>query len=141
MAERVLVTGGLGYLGSVLCEHLLNAGFAVTALDNLMYGTGQQGLYHLCANPAFDFLKGDVRDESLMKAALKNADVVIHLAAIVGASACDRDPILTTTVNLDAVRLLNRLRSPRQLVIFPNTNSGSGITPRESPCPAASPLQ
>ena len=52
MAGRVLVTGGLGYLGSVLCEHLLNAGFSVTALDNLMYGTGQQGLYHLCANPA-----------------------------------------------------------------------------------------
>src|SRR3981081_1854198 len=99
MAECVLVTGGLGYLGSVVCEHLLNAGFAVTALDNLMYGTGQQGLYHLCANPAFAFLKGDVRDEGVMKPALKDADVVIHLAAIVGASACDRDPVLATTVN------------------------------------------
>ena len=54
MAEHVLVTGGLGYIGSILCEHLLGAGFRVTALDNLMYGTGQ-GLYHLCANPAFDF--------------------------------------------------------------------------------------
>jgi nucleoside-diphosphate-sugar epimerase len=141
MAQRVLVTGGLGYLGSIVCEHLLGAGFEVTALDNLMYGTGQQGLYHLCANPAFDFLKGDVRDEGLMKSALRRADAVIHLAAIVGASACDRDPALATGVNLDAVRLLNRLRSPRQVVIFPNTNSGYGTTSGETYCTEDSPLQ
>jgi len=139
--QRVLVTGGLGYLGSIVCEHLLAAGYEVTALDNLMYGTGQQGLYHLCANPAFDFLKGDVRDEGLMKSALRRADAVIHLAAVVGASACDRDPALATGVNLDAVRLLNRLRSPRQLVIFPNTNSGYGTTSGESHCTEDSPLQ
>ena len=141
MAQRVLVTGGLGYLGSIVCEHLLAAGYEVTALDNLMYGTGQQGLYHLCANPAFDFLKGDVRDEGLMKSALRRADAVIHLAAIVGATACDRDPVLATGVNLDAVRLLNRLRSPRQLVIFPNTNSGYGTTSGETHCTEDSPLQ
>jgi nucleoside-diphosphate-sugar epimerase len=141
MAQRVLVTGGLGYLGSIVCEHLLGAGFAVTALDNLTYGTGQQGLYHLCASPAFDFLKGDVRDEALMAGALRRADVVIHLAAIVGAAACDRDPALATGVNLDAVRLLNRLRSPRQLVVFPNTNSGYGTTSGETHCTEESPLQ
>jgi nucleoside-diphosphate-sugar epimerase len=134
MAQRVLVTGGLGYLGSIVCEHLLAADFGVTALDNLMYGTGQQGLYHLCASPAFDFIKGDVRDEALMRSALRGAEVVIHLAAIVGASACDRDPAQATGVNLDAVRLLNRLRSPRQLVIYPNTNSGYGTTSGESYC-------
>ena len=119
MAERILVTGGMGYLGSILCEHLLDAGYAVTALDNLMYGIGQQALYHLCANPAFDFIKGDVRDDHAMASALRRADVVIHLAAIVGAPACDRDPALATSVNLDAVRLLSRLRSPNQLVIYP----------------------
>src|SRR5438552_9518710 len=118
MADRVLVTGGLGYLGSILCEHLLDAGYHVTALDNLMYGAGQQGLYHLCANPPFDFVKGDVRDEQAMQSALRRADIVIHLAAIVGASACDRDPLLATSVNLDAVRLLVRLRSSRQLILF-----------------------
>ncbi len=141
MAERILVTGGLGYLGSIVCEHLLDAGFEVTALDNLMYGTGQQGLYHLCANPCFDFVKGDVRDEQLMQSALRRADIVIHLAAIVGASACDRDPLLATSVNLDAVRLLTRLRSPRQLILFPNTNSGYGTTSGKMLCTEESPLQ
>jgi nucleoside-diphosphate-sugar epimerase len=141
MAERVLVTGGLGYLGSVACEHLLDAGFEVKALDNLMYGTGQQGLFHLCANPRFDFVRGDVRDEGLMKALLRDADVIVHLAAVVGASACDRDPGLAAAVNLDAVRLLNKLRSPRQLVLFPNTNSGYGATSGESFCTEDSPLR
>jgi nucleoside-diphosphate-sugar epimerase len=139
--ERVLVTGGLGYLGSVLCEHLLDAGYQVRAVDNLMYGVGQQGLFHLCARPAFDFVKGDVREEAVMRAAVKDADVIIHLAAIVGASACDRDPALTTSVNLDSVKLLNRLRSPSQRVIFPNTNSGYGATSGASYCTEDSPLQ
>jgi nucleoside-diphosphate-sugar epimerase len=141
MAERVLVTGGLGYLGSIICEHLLAAGFEVTALDNLLYGLGQQGLYHLCANPSFDFIQGDVRDETVMQTALRRADIVIHLAAIVGASACDRDPLQAASVNLDAVRLLIRLRSPRQLILFPNTNSGYGATTGESFCTEESPLQ
>lgn len=141
MTERVLVTGGLGYLGGIVCEHLLAAGFRVTALDNLMYGVGQQGLFHLCANPAFDFVKGDVRDEPTMKAALKGADAVVHLAAIVGASACDRDPALTTSVNLESVRLLNRLRSLNQLVIYPNTNSGYGATSGQAFCTEETPLE
>ena len=141
MAERILVTGGLGYLGSILCEHLLDAGYEVLALDNLLYGLGQQGLFHLCANPAFDFIKGDVRDESVMRLALARADVIIHLAAIVGAAACDRDPGQATTVNLDSVRLLNRLRSPQQLVLFPNTNSGYGATTGDSFCTEETPLE
>jgi nucleoside-diphosphate-sugar epimerase len=141
MAQRVLVTGGLGYLGSVLCEHLLEAGFQVTVLDNLLYGAGQQGLFHLCARPAFDFIQGDVRDEATMKSALRNADVIVHLAAIVGAPACDRDPDLATTVNLEAVRLLARLRSPGQLVLYPNTNSGYGATDGSAFCTEDSPLR
>jgi nucleoside-diphosphate-sugar epimerase len=139
--KDILVTGGLGYLGSIVCEHLLDAGFRVTALDNLLYASGQQGLYHLCASPAFDFIKGDVRDEATMRAALRGADVVIHLAAIVGAAACERDPLLATSVNLDAVRLLDRLRSPHQLVLYPNTNSGYGTTSGETYCTEDSPLE
>jgi nucleoside-diphosphate-sugar epimerase len=106
-----------------------------------MYGAGHQGLYHLCANPSFDFIKGDVRDESVMRPALGGAHVVIHLAAIVGAPACDADPILARSVNLDAVGLLNRLRRPGQLVIFPNTNSGYGTTSGAAHCTEDSPLR
>ena len=140
MSQRVLVTGGLGYLGSVLCEHLLDAGFYVKAVDNLLYGQGQQGLFHLCAHAGFDFVKGDVRDESLMKGAVKDVDVIIHLAAIVGASACDRDPGMATSVNLESVKILNRLRSKQQLVIYPNTNSGYGSTEGTSFCTEDTPL-
>ena len=139
--ERVLVTGGLGYLGSILCEHLLAAGRRVRAVDNLLYGAGQQGLFHLCADPAFEFVKGDVRDEACMKAALRDADVVIHLAAVVGAGACDRDPLLATSVNFESVRLLARLRSPSQLIVYPNTNSGYGVTTGETFCTEDSPLR
>jgi nucleoside-diphosphate-sugar epimerase len=140
MSQRVLVTGGLGYLGSVACEHLLAAGHQVTALDNLMYGPGQ-GLFHLCANPIFDFVKGDVRDESTMRQALRGADAVVHLAGVVGAAACDRDPALATSVNLDSIRLLNRLRSRAQLVVFPNTNSGYGATTGAALCTEETPLE
>ncbi|GIW82364.1 MAG: membrane protein [Gemmatales bacterium] len=138
--RKVLVTGGLGYLGSILCEHLLDAGFHVTALDNLMYGQ-EHRLFHLCADEHFDFIKGDVRDERLMKKAIAQADVIIHLAAIVGAGACDRDPPLARSVNVDSVRLLDRLRRPGQLVLFPNTNSGYGTTTGEALCTEQSPLR
>ena len=140
MPQRVLVTGGLGYLGSIACEHLLAAGYEVTALDSILY-EGDQRVYHLCAHPDFDFIKGDVRDESVMRRALRKADAVVHLAAIVGASACDRDPAQATSVNLDAVKLLNRLRSPEQLVVFPNTNSGYGATSGAALCTEDTPLE
>jgi nucleoside-diphosphate-sugar epimerase len=141
MAAQVLVTGGFGYLGSILCEHLLRAGHRVTVVDNLASAATQAGLFHLCADPAFDFVRGDVRDEALMKAVLRQADVVVHLAAVVGAAACDCDPELAKSVNVGSVRLLSRLRSPRQLVLFPNTNSGYGTTGGESFCTEDSPLR
>ena len=139
--RRVLVTGGLGYLGSIACEHLLAAGHRVTALDNVLYGSPEQGLRHLCANDRFDFIRGDVRDESVMRGALADADAIIHLAAIVGAPACQRDPQLATSVNLESVRLLDRLRSPNQLVLYPNTNSGYGATSGKEHCTEDSPIQ
>lgn len=138
MAIRVLVTGGAGYLGSVLCERLLDAGYRVTAVDNLMYR--QRSLFHLCARPGFDFVFGDVRDEGLMRELVNRADVLIPLAAVVGAPACERDPWLARSVNLEAVRLLNRLRSPDQLVVFPTTNSGYGTKTGDVFCTEETPL-
>jgi nucleoside-diphosphate-sugar epimerase len=139
MATHVLVTGGAGYLGSVLCEHLLTANYRVTVLDSLIYG--QHSLFHLCANPNFQFVYGDARDGALVHQHVKRADVLIPLAAIVGAPACDRDPWAARSVNVEAVQLLNRLRDPRQLVIFPTTNSGYGTQTGDVFCTEDTPLQ
>jgi nucleoside-diphosphate-sugar epimerase len=139
MKERVLVTGGAGYVGAILCEQLLDAGFSVTVLDRLLYG--QQSLFHLCADPEFDFHWGDVRDEEALRPLVAAADVIIPLAAVVGAPACDRDPWLARSVNLDAVSLLNRLRGRQQLVIFPNTNSGYGAQTGDVFCTEETPLE
>ncbi|MEM7033738.1 MAG: NAD(P)-dependent oxidoreductase [Chloroflexota bacterium] len=122
--ERILITGGAGYLGSILCEHLLSTGYKVTVVDNLMYG--QNSLFHLCANPNFDFIQGDARDNELIRKLLKTADICIPLAAIVGATACDRDPWRTKSINLEAIISLLAMASPQQLIIYPNTNSGYG---------------
>ena len=136
---KILVTGGAGYLGSILCERLLDAGHHVTVVDNLMYGPCK--LFHLCTNPSFDFVFGDARDEDLMRSLVNDADVLIPLAAIVGAPACERDPWLARGVNLQAVQLLNRVRSPNQLVIFPTTNSGYGTKSGDACCTEETPLE
>jgi nucleoside-diphosphate-sugar epimerase len=139
LVARVLVTGAAGYLGSVLCQHLLEAGHSVTALDDLMYG--QRSLFHVCADPNFDFIYGDARDETLIGKLVSQADVLIPLAAIVGAPACDRDPWLASSVNVDAIRLVNRLRSRDQLVVYPTTNSGYGTKSGDVFCTEDTPLE
>jgi nucleoside-diphosphate-sugar epimerase len=136
---NVLVTGGAGYLGAVLCENLLYRGYHITVVDNLMYG--QRSLFHFCANSNFDFVYGDVRDKEIMGKLIKKADIIIPLAAIVGAPACERDTQLAESVNLQAVKLLNRLRSPRQLVVIPVTNSGYGTKSNDVYCTEESPLE
>jgi len=121
---KVLVTGGAGYIGSVLCEHLLDAGYDVTVLDNLMYG--QTGPLHLASNPRFHFVYGDVNHGIDLGEAVYNADIIIPLAAIVGAPACNQNDRLATTTNFNSIMTLHNLCRYDQLVIFPNTNSGYG---------------
>jgi nucleoside-diphosphate-sugar epimerase len=139
MSVRVLVTGGAGYIGSVLCEHLLAAGHHVTVLDSLVHG--EQNLFHLCADPHFEFVSGDARDRATLSGVVKDADVLIPLAAVVGAPACDRDPWLATAVNVEAVRLLLHLRSRNQLVLYPTTNSGYGTKSGDVFCTEETPLE
>ena len=139
MKRRVLITGGAGYLGSILSEHLLSKGYHVTVLDNLIYG--EQSLFHLCANPDFDFVFGDARKESLVASLVSKADILIPLAAIVGAPGCDLDPHMATSVNLDAIRMINRLRSQSQLIIYPTTNSGYGTQSGDRFCTEDTPLE
>ncbi len=125
--SHVLITGGAGYIGSILTEHLLDAGYRVTVLDNLHFQ--QRSLFHIAAHPAFDFVFGDARDEALVKELLQDADAIIPLVALVGAPACKQDPVLARSLNLDAVRLLMRLKSPSQVVVFPATDSSYGSQP------------
>src|SRR6185436_10105771 len=98
-------------------------------------------LFHLCAHPAFNFVRGDARSESTLRGLLPTVDAIIPLAAIVGAPACDLDPYMAESTNLGAIQLLNRLRSPRQLVVYPTTNSGYGTKSGEVFCTEESPLE
>ena len=139
MGLKVLVTGGAGYIGSILTPALLAAGYEVTVLDNFMYG--QASLLDCCANECFRIIRGDCRDESALREALRGQDVIIALAALVGAPLCDRDQIGATTTNLDAIRLLLKLRSPEQRILYPNTNSGYGIGEPGVSCTEDSPLR
>lgn len=136
---KVLVTGGAGYLGSVLCEHLLDEGHKVTVLDNLLYK--QKSLFQFISNSNFDFVFGDVRNKELMEKLLRDVEVVIPLAAIVGAPACDMDPLMALSVNFDAIKLLNKLRSKNQLIVYPTTNSGYGTKSGDVFCTEETPLE
>lgn len=136
---RVLVTGGAGYIGSVLCKQLLDRGFGVTVLDNFLYR--QNSLLDCCADDSFRLVRGDCRDERLITDLLREADFLIPLAALVGAPLCDRDRIGAYTVNFEAVQLLCKLSSPQQRIIFPVTNSGYGIGQPGVPCTEDSPLR
>ncbi|MBX3379453.1 MAG: NAD-dependent epimerase/dehydratase family protein [Phycisphaeraceae bacterium] len=139
MATRVLITGGAGYLGSVLTPALLANGFEVRVLDSFLFR--QSSLLDCCADPKFSVTRGDCRDEATMKKALDGVDIVIPLAAIVGAPACKLDAIAATSTNLDAIKLLLTLRSKQQRIIYPTTNSGYGIGEKGKPCTEESPLR
>jgi len=141
MSEKlhIVVTGGAGYLGSIMVPAFLDAGHQVTVLDNFMFK--QNPLAHVCANPDFDVVRGDARDEALIKDLVKDADVVIPLAALVGAPLCNNDQIGTTTINRDAVVMLTKLLSKDQRILMPITNSGYGIGEKGKFCTEETPLR
>ena len=123
---KVLITGGAGYLGSTAAEYLLSKGYAVTVLDNLMYK--QLSLLHLFKNENFKFIKGDVRNIELLQSLVKDHDVVIPLAAIVGMPACAANPELTVEVNHKQIDNILEVVTHQKLII-PNTNSQYGSSP------------
>ena len=136
---KILVTGGAGYLGSVLVPQLLAAGHSVTVIDSFMFR--QNSLAECCASEAFDVVRGDCRDERLLGDLLKFHDAAIPLAALVGAPLCERDRLGAISINRDAVRLLCQLASPSQRILMPVTNSGYGIGQPGIPCTEDSPLK
>jgi nucleoside-diphosphate-sugar epimerase len=122
--EKVLITGGAGYLGSTLTELLLNKGFYVTVLDNLMFK--QNSLLHLFKYDNFNFILGDVRDKILLQDLVRSHDVIIPLAAIVGMPACKKNPELATEINYTQIANIVGILDKKQKLILPNTNSQYG---------------
>jgi len=135
---KILVTGGAGYLGTIVSEVFLNSGFSVTILDNLLYK--QSSIAHLIPHPNLTFEYGDVRDSHLLKKLLNVNDVIIPLAAIVGAPACDKNPQEATSINKVSVKNMLRMLSRDQIVIMPTTNSAYGRGDSEHYCDERSPL-
>ena len=139
MSYNILVTGGAGYLGSTMVPNLLQAGHKVTVLDNFMFK--QASLNHVCHNPNFNIAKGDIRVESTIAPILKKADIVIPLAALVGAPLCNMDPVGASTINHDAILLMLKLMSKDQYILMPTTNSAYGTGDANNFCTEESPLR
>ncbi len=139
MKYKILVTGGAGYLGSTMVPDLLAAGHKVTVLDNFMFK--QTSLNHSCYHPNFSVVKGDIRQKDTMTKLMKEADVIIPLAALVGAPLCSLDPIGATTINHDAIELMLKLLSKDQIVLMPTTNSAYGTGDKDNYCNEESPLR
>jgi nucleoside-diphosphate-sugar epimerase len=136
--EKILVTGGAGYIGSILVPDLLSDGHEVTVLDNFLYR--QNSLASSFIDPNFRVVVGDIRDTALMQEEIKNHDVIIPLAAIVGAPACNRDAIAAESTNLIAAKQIIDLTSSSQLIVMPTTNSAYGTTPTGTVSTEESPL-
>lgn len=122
---RILITGGAGYLGSVLTQRLLACGHEVCVLDN--FQACETSLLHLIGYERFKIVRGDVRNIDVVRPLVMKADALILLAALVGAPICARDPVTAVTVNTDAVRMILELTSRDQKVLYPCTNSGYGV--------------
>ena len=135
---KILVTGGAGYIGSTLVPHLLEQGYKVTVIDNFMYN--QTSLATSFQNRDFELVYGDVREKSLMTKLLASADLVIPLAAIVGAPACDKDYAAAESINKDATLWLINKISSNQRIIMPTTNSAYGSGDKNNYCDENSPL-
>ena len=136
---KILVTGGAGYLGSTLVPDLLSAGHEVKVLDNFMFK--QSSLNHVCYHPKFSVIKADIREESTMILLMKEADVIIPLAALVGAPMCSLDPVGARTINHDAIILMLKHLSKNQIVLMPTTNSAYGTGDENNFCTEESRLR
>jgi nucleoside-diphosphate-sugar epimerase len=139
MSQQILVTGGAGYLGSTMVPDLLEAGHRVTVLDNFLFK--QSSLNHVCHHPNFSVVHGDIRVKETMAPLIAKADVVIPLAALVGAPMCSLDPVGAQTVNHDAIVMMLALLSKQQRVLMPTTNSAYGTGDENNFCTEESPLR
>ena len=136
---KILITGGAGYLGSIMTPHLLGLGHEVTVLDNFMFR--QNSLADCCQYESFNIVRGDCRDAEVVKPLLKDADIIIPLAALVGAPLCNDDKSAAESVNHGAVKLICDEASADQRIIMPITNSGYGVGEAGKFCTEETPLR
>ena len=136
---KILVTGGAGYLGSILVPLLLGEGHEVTVLDNFMYR--QTSLLDCCYHTDLTVIRGDVRDERILGELVPQADAIFPLACLTGAPICARDPYAARVVNYDAVKAIADMKTPSQLLMFPSTNSGYGVGQPDIYCDEDTPLR
>jgi nucleoside-diphosphate-sugar epimerase len=136
---KLLVTGGAGYIGSILVPELLKEGYEVVVVDNFMYN--QASLLDCCYDEKLTIIRGDARDKTLMSDCLKKVDVILPLACLTGAPLCSKDELNAKATNLDAIKMILKLRSKDQWVIFPTTNSGYGIGEKDKYCTEETPLR
>ena len=134
---KILITGGAGYIGSSLLENISNKNYKITVIDNLMFGQNDNILKKISN---FNFIKGDVRDESLMKPLIKSHDYIIPLAGIVGAPLCDKMPTEAQEINSDSIKFICENTSKDQALIMPVSNSGYGVGEKNKYCDENSPL-
>ncbi len=138
MKRKVLVTGGAGYIGSVFVPELLKRDYQVTILDNFMYR--QNSLLDICYDSNLNIIVGDVRNKSVLKNQIKNHDIIIPLAAIVGAPACDKDLNLSKAINQEQIEDIAKWIGKDQFLLYPVTNSGYGIGEKDIYCTEESDL-
>ena len=136
--KKILITGGAGYIGSKLATRLLNMKYEVTILDNLMFV--DDSLNHLFAKKNFRFFKGDTNNKKFVKKHLKNKDIIVPLAALVGAPLCEKFKKLAIETNLNAIEYLVKNLKNNQKIIYPTSNSGYGIGEKNKYCDEKSPL-
>jgi nucleoside-diphosphate-sugar epimerase len=135
---KIVITGGAGYLGSILTPELLRLGHEVTVVDTFIFR--QNSLSDCCGHDSFQIVNGDCRQEKLMRKVTADADLVIPLAALVGAPLCSRDESGAVSTNQGAIEMLCRILRPEQKIIYPTTNSGYGIGEKGKFCTEETPL-
>jgi len=136
---KILVTGAAGYIGSVLVPLLLENDHQVLAVDSFLYN--QPSLLDCCYHPKLKIVRGDVRDETLMKPLVAQVDAIFPLACLTGAPLCAQDPVAAQTVNFEAIQTILGNRSKQQPVVFPTTNSGYGVGEKMVYCTEETPLR
>lgn len=136
---KILITGGAGYIGSILVPELVAKNYTITVVDNFMFK--QSSLNHLCAFDNFNIINGDIRDNQLIEKLLKENDLIIPLAAIVGAPLCSKDPFSAQSINHDAIIDMFKKLSKDQKIIMPTTNSAYGTGDENNFCDEDSELK